>query len=445
MKCRVSLLALACALAGCEKRAPDEVVRPPEAAQPADDGPPDYVPPGGDGDDAHFDGGTHAGQRDAGTAMRSDAGSDGPGPAPTISKAALLAAISACSLETYRELEERSDALVSAAKAWSAQPDPQRLDAARDAFVLTMDSFEEVEVFRFGPLARSSEPGGQGLRDRMYAFPLRSACKIDQQIVNRAYAAADFEASALNARGLGAFEYLAYHGESSNACGSIIDINHDGTWAMLSASELMQRRADYALAVAKQVQKHAQALHTAWQPSGGNFARELAQAGHGSATFANAQAALNAVSDGLFYIEKEVKDYKLGWPLGLVPECLTSTCPEAVEAPYAKISNRQIARNLLGFRRLFQGCGSGYAGLGFDDWLVEVGAADLSARMLDALSATEDYARDMDPPIEQAIVSDTAKVSTLHTRLKVLTDLMKTEFVSVLNLDPPAGVEGDND
>ena len=65
--------------------------------------------------------------------------------------------------------------------------------------------------------------------------------------------------------------------------------------------------------------------------------------------------------------------------------------------------------------------------------------------MLDALSATEDYARDMDPPIEQAIVSDTAKVSTLHTRLKVLTDLMKTEFVSVLNLDPPAGVEGDND
>jgi hypothetical protein len=65
--------------------------------------------------------------------------------------------------------------------------------------------------------------------------------------------------------------------------------------------------------------------------------------------------------------------------------------------------------------------------------------------MLSALDATEKYAREMDPPIEQAIVSDTSKVSTLHARLKVLTDLMKTEFVSVLNLEPPAGVEGDND
>jgi predicted lipoprotein len=214
---------------------------------------------------------------------------------------------------------------------------------------------------------------------------------------------------------------------------------------MLSAGELAQRRADYALAVAKQVQKQAQALHMAWQPSGGNFARELAKAGDGSATFASAQAALNSVSDGLFYLEKEVKDYKLGWPLGLVPECLTATCPEAVEAPYARISNRQIVRNLVGFRRLFQGCGSGYTGLGFDDWLEQVGASDLLARMLEALSASEDQARDMDPPIERAIVSDTAKVSALHARLKILTDLMKTEFVSVLNLEPPAGVEGDND
>jgi predicted lipoprotein len=448
MKYRFSILPLALASLSCELRTPDEVVRVPRSAtMDEEDASTGYEPPPvGDGDgDAQDDAGPVTGDGDAGKpVMGLDGGMD-PKPDPKFSKGALLSAFAQCSVQHYEDLESLAQALVTASEAWAAERDTQHLNAARDAFVLMMDSLEEVEVFRFGPFARATEPGGKGLRDRIYAFPLRSTCKIDQQIVNQAYAADDFSASALNARGLGAFEYLAFHQGSGNSCGSIININANGSWAALSSDELFKRRADYAVAVAKEAEKHTRALVTAWKPSGEDFASELKNAGNGSSTYESAQAALNAVSDGIFYVEKEVKDWKLGWPLGLVPECVSGSCPEAVESPYAKISNRQIVRNFVGFRRLFKGCGPDYSGLGFDDWLKEVGAEDLATRMLAALDAAEEYARTMDPPIEQAITADKGKVTLLHTKLKALTDLMKGEFVTVLNLEPPAGVEGDND
>ena len=170
MKCRIPLLSLACALAGCEKRAPDEVVRPPEEVQPGDEGPPDYMPPpAGDGDvsgdgDGSRDGGMGALDGGSGNAAL-DAGPAQP--EPEFSKARLLAAIAQCSLAQVRELEGRTSALVASASAWAEQRGDAEHDAVRDAFVLAMDAFEEQEVFRFGPFARSAEPGGQGLASRL--------------------------------------------------------------------------------------------------------------------------------------------------------------------------------------------------------------------------------------------------------------------------------------
>ena len=87
----------------------------------------------------------------------------------------------------------------------------------------------------------------------------------------------------------------------------------------------------------------------------------------------NASPTINAVSDAMFYLEADVKDHKLGQPAGL-SNCTTTTCPEALESHWAHRSKEHVRSNLVGFRKLFVGCGEGDAGLGFEDYLIAVGS-----------------------------------------------------------------------
>ncbi|WP_437934935.1 imelysin family protein [Sorangium sp. So ce341] len=361
------------------------------------------------------------------------------------SKAKLLSAAADCALNRACEFEALARALSESASALASGPGEPTASAARGAWLAAMTVWQEAEVFRFGPAASSTQPGGENLRDQIYSWPLVSRCKIEEQIVSRAYAQPSFSSSLINARGLAAFEYLVFYGGSDNACSQFSTINASGAWAALGAGELAQRKADYAAAVAADVLARAGALARAWAPEAGSFRDKLVQAGRGSPVFATEQDALNAVSDAMFYIEKELKDWKLGRPLGFTEDCATPTCPEALESRFALVSTAHLRANLRGFRRLFQGCGEGGEGVGFDDWLREVGSGDLADRMLAALSGAEAAVDALSPPVEQALSTDRARVEAVYYAVKALTDLLKTEFVSALNLELPQSSEGDND
>jgi predicted lipoprotein len=370
-----------------------------------------------------------------------------PPPPPEFTKPALLEALADCALDSYRDAEDKVDALVRAVDDLAAEQNLSNLNAAQAAWRGAMASWQRAEPFRVGPAARSTEPGGQDLRDQIYIFPLANLCKIDQQLVAESYAGSGFATLLASTRGLSALEYLLFHNDSTNACLPAANINANGSWAALGSGELARRRATYSKAVARDVRAQVAALLKAWDPEQGDFYGTLTSAGPGNTLFPLPQNAFNAVTDGLFYIEQEVKDWKLGWPLGLVAECINApgTCPEAVESPYAKVSTDNLRQNLIGFRRAFEGCGDRYWGLGFDDWLNAVGAEDLASRMLTAISDAQTAVDQLDPPLEEAINSDPAKVRAVHTEVKAITDLLKTEFVTVLDLELPKSAEGDND
>lgn len=412
-------LAVATFTAACRKAPPDEVVF---TGRPAPTGQVPHV--------------------DAGPIPVWDGGGEEAG-AP-FTRAGLLRDFATCAVERYRAFVPLARSLRDAAAAWASDLTEEHAATARDAWLAAMASWEEVEVMQFGPSARSPAPGAQDLRDQIYAWPLFSRCKVDEQIVAQSYASPGIGSSLINARGLGAMEYLAFHAGTDNGCSKFSSINADGTWAALGAVELAQRKARYATAAADDVVLRATTLADAWDPAKGDFARQLATAGAGSQTFPTEADAFNAVSDALFYVEREVKDWKLGKPLGYL-ECEATTCPEALESPFARASTAHIRANLIGARRLFQGCGEGYAGLGFDDWLRSIGASDLADRMMGALVGAQDAVDALSPPIEQALAADPTKVAVVHASVKAFTDLLKTEFVTVLRLELPKSSDGDND
>jgi predicted lipoprotein len=429
----------------CRKATPDEVVNTKSSQTPK---PP--VPPvgtggaGGTGAGTTGSGGGASAGGSAGTGGTTGTGGTGADPTAPFTKAALLAAIADCAVERYNAFNEAAVFLDGKARTAAASAAPVDIISLREAWVAAMTQWEETELFRFGPMARAVDPGGKDIRDQIYGWPLFNRCGIEERIVSRGYEASDFGATLINVRGLAAFEYAAFYEGTDNACTQFSSINAQGTWAALGAGEIARRKLGYAAAVGRDILSHTSALLEAWSPAGGNFRAELLGAGTTSTVFVSEQKALNAVSDALFYIELEAKDWKLGRPAGL-GDCTTGTCPEALESQFARQSTAHLRHNLTGFRRLFQGCGAGFGGFGFDDWLRAVGAADLSTRMLAALSVAEEAVDKLDPPLEQALATDPAKVMAVYTAFKGLTDLLKTEFVTVLNLELPKTTQGDND
>jgi predicted lipoprotein len=350
-------------------------------------------------------------------------------------------------MPTYRAFETEADALADATAGWAAAPDStETRQAAREAWASAMEVWQQAELMQFGPAGASDMvQGGENLRDEIYSWPLTNTCRIDQETANEGFADADaFAGTSVNVRGLDALEYLLFREDLSNTCAPNSSINAEGTWAALAEEEIVARRASYAAAAAADIRARAETLVDAWDPESGNFSAELATAGDGSSVYESSQQALNEVSNAMFYLDKEAKDMKLGEPAGLVP-CRDLVCAEEVESPWANRSKAHLVSNLEGFRALFLGGPSAEEGTGFDDLLTELGSGDFASSMAanvdDAISRTQS----LEPSLAEALSSDSASVTDTFMAIKSVTDDLKMQFVTLLDLETPQRAEGDND
>lgn len=374
-------------------------------------------------------------------------GGDEPAPAGVVSldKAAVLKAWGQCALDGYKEFGAATAELDAAARRAESEGTPVARDAAREAWKKAIDAWQRSELFGFGPLATTSSPGGKELRDPIYAWPLVNRCLIEQQIVDKTYDKPEFATALVNARGLAVAEYALFYEGTDNACTPTTSINSTGTWNALGPAEISKRKLGYARAVAVDTTTRAQALIAAWDPAQGNFLAELSNAGT-SKTFATQQMAFNAVSASFFYVDDFMKNMKVGKPAGIVPGCAAPPCLADVESPWAKRSKEHLKNNLVGFDRLLRGCGPDGQGLGWDDLLIARGAQVLTQKLeagvvesraaLDALK---------EPSFEEDLQKNPAGVKRLYDALRTIVVLLKTEFISILDLELPQRVEGDND
>lgn len=373
-----------------------------------------------------------------------DAGGDAS-ETPGFSRGDLLAAFGACALDRAQDFLTRSGTLETALAALVASPGDGNRDSARAALRAAFASWQESEVLQLGPAAPVSVAGGQDLRDQIYSWPLVSRCAVEETLVSQGYAQPGFAGAVVNRRGLAALEVLLFHDGADTACGPTSVIVSSGSWAALDDSERAARRRAYALAAAADVRARATTLVAAWSPGQGDFLRTLASAGPGNPTYPTTQSALNAVSDALFYVEAISKDLKLAPAIGL-RDCDVAPCPALLESQYAALNKAHLAANLRGFRRIVEGCGAGYGGLGLDDLLVAVGGGTVAASLRTrALAAEAALAAIVQPDLAAALAADPQSVRAVYDAFKALSDVMKTDLVSVLDLELPASVEGDND
>ncbi len=350
----------------------------------------------------------------------------------------------------YARFVARAEALVMAIDGLEADPlETTARATARAAWASAMDAWQEVEVFQIGPAgATTATPGGAGLRDRIYSWPLTNPCRVDQETLSGAHTDATALASApANVRGLDALEYLLFVSTSENACPINAQINTSGAWNAGDEAGIASKRAAHAASLARDLAASAKALETAWSPTGGDFRGELAAAGQRS-VYATAQEALNSLSDAIFYLDTEVKDAKVGTPLGYF-DCSTDICPEAFESRRSARSKANLESNVRAFRRIFSGADTTAEAVAtprhFQALLVAAGQGALAGQMLDAIDRIDASLAAVTTDLESAIQNDLVSVEAIYGAIKGLTDLMKTQFISTLDLELPKRAEGDND
>jgi predicted lipoprotein len=388
------------------------------------------------------EGGASGGEAGAGGSVAPTPGED-CGPAPVSSKAftrsALREAAADCAIWQYCHVENATTTLRDAISALRDEPSDAAQEVAHKAWRTTMQRWSVAELFQFGPAGSKVESAGrdpihgQGIRDFVYAWPIVGRCRVEEQVISGAYEQSWTQVQ-ISGRGLFGLEYLLFYPGVDHAC-SPNSATGKG-WAGLDPASLASAKLDYAAALSTDVLERVHGLREAWSPDGGNFRQTLIDA----SGYESEQQALNVIAWSLLYVEKEVKDWKVGVPAGV-----TLTHPVSQpEGTFSLSGIESIRENVRGFRALFQGCGEHGEGLGFDDWLNEVGQTQLSTDMLAALDGAQ-AAVDAFPPLHEATKPE---LEALYQKLRALTLLLKADFFgpgSTLNLKLPAGVASDTD
>lgn len=373
--------------------------------------------------------------------MPVDVCGDAPISNAPFTKKALREAAADCATWHYCRFESAATALEAALNDYATTPDTLALDEARLAFARAMDLWSEIELFQFGPLASSAEAAGKdgkqgkGIRELIYAWPTTVRLRVEEQVVNRNYLTSwDSDVVLTSARGLFAIDYLlSYDGtdtqcQPTSVCGK--------NWAKHDDAGIAALKRDYAAGVGQDILLRIGELTKLWAPEGGNFRPLFVDA----TGYDDENQAMTTLAWALLYVEREVKDWKLGTPAGYTLNS-PATLPEA---PYSRRATDNIVHNLRGFGALYQGCGPGGEGLGFDDWLSEAGHAELAQDISQAWREAQSAA-DAFPVFDTATPGE---LEALYRAVKRLTDMLKNDLFgsgSPLGLTLPKGIEGDTD
>lgn len=312
--------------------------------------------------------------------------------------------------------------------------------AAQLAWANAVDAWQRADALLVGPAAMNNS----ALRSKIYAWPLMAPCGVDRDVVAiwNDPAGYSVEPRAINVRSLSAIEFLLFPPNDNHTC-AVAPVGWDAL-----AANLPKARCRLAAALSLDVAAQAATLSTAWRSTGGNYAGELIGAGTAASTLPSPHAALNLISDAMFYVDSMTKTMKLGESSGLsLNSCGTveTPCIAEVELRFADRASFALRANLRVLRETFTGKTALADGPGFDDFLIAVGRQDLADRITANIDAAIGKVDALPDSFLLALTDKYADVVAAYQAVKLITDDLKSQFLTVLALETPDSIATDND
>ncbi len=323
-------------------------------------------------------------------------------------------------LPEHQDFGTQADALVTVLQAFSDQPNAANLKAAQAAWREARRAWRVLDAVHIGPELTHH------IAERIDVSPVDVA---GIETIVTGTAAVDDQAVA-NAggkkKGFLGLEYVLFSDPAAAA----------GTPApALADDDAAPRRRTWALSMADEVAKSAHELDNAWEPSGGNYAQQLEEAGAGGTQYATQRAAVDdLVAGGVAYALEYIVGVRLALPLGR--QSGGTPAPELDLTPRSDNAVADMQATLSGVAAL-------YAGPGFSA-VVKAKKADLDAAVQDDLQKSKDALDAIPAPFADAVVNHTSTVSDAYDTIKALKTTWNTDVSSALGAIPkPSDTDGD--
>ncbi len=321
----------------------------------------------------------------------------------------------------YAALAAEAAALDVAAAEFCAAPSASTLDALQAAWSDTHGALMHTEAYGFGPYLALPEPPKAALnfwpaRTDLAAAVLAGTEPIDPATLTNAQ------------RGLPILEWLTFDPSGGDAA----------VLAAFTDVSTGARRCSYLEILAGDLATRTAALDAAWSGPGG-YADELATAGQGSAIFPSADIAVHVVLERLVFAVEDMRDLKLGAPLGtvtLIPD------PTVVESPFAQRSLKDLEDGLDGVEAVYAGDYAGVSGVGFDEWILTRNAS-LDGAVRGQLAAARDAIASVALPLDDAVTSDPQGATAIYLAIEELHRLFAVDFAGALGVTVTFNDDGD--
>lgn len=312
---------------------------------------------------------------------------------------------------SYATLADASVALDTAAGAFCAAPSQSTLDAAQLAFTEAHAALVRTEAFSFGPYMTVSNPPETAIN----FWPARTTLADDVLAGTEAITLLSLS----NAKkGFPILDYLLFDPNAGDS--AILAAFTDGSTGA--------RRCTYVGLVTDDLATRTAALHADWAGPDG-FAEELATAGVSSTVYRVSQQAINDVLERVVFTLEDMRDMKLGVPLGLATDNLAHA--ELVEVPYSARSFEALLADLASVEAVFTGDYAAVQGIGLSEWLL-TRDAELDEAVRAQIEVVRAALLAFDVSLADALVSDREAVIALHTELRELHRLVGVDVAAAL-------------
>ncbi len=306
-------------------------------------------------------------------------------------------------LPLHEELVDKAETLNQAVGAFAQNLNLDTLETAQEAWKEAALHWQRCNLFEVGSMSAmlfhnqiSKTPANLELIEDH----ITKADKIDEAFI---------ESKGSTSKGLPAIEYFLFSLEGNEA---VISSLKDGP----------PERLQYLVALAQNLSSKAKRLYDLWLPDKDNFIEKL------TAPKLGTQEPINMLVNAMVAQAVGIGREKIGRPLGKITG---EPLPETAQGRLSSTSIEQIISNIEVLQLTFNGAD----GLGFDDYLDFIDTSDsLAVKVNQQLDSTLNALRNIDNPLDIAVVENPEQVEQVYAEVRELAILLQVDTANQLGV-----------
>lgn len=306
-------------------------------------------------------------------------------------------------LATYKDLAVKGNFLKAATDALQLNPTEENLITAKNAWIAARSPWEQSEGFLFGPVDQ------EGIDPSIDSWPVNVVDLNNVLNSSNALTVSFLKQQDGTLKGFHTIEFLLW-GENGNK--KINDFN--------------PRQFEYLAACSGVLAEDVATLYDLWQPTGGNFIKNVLEAGKNSTLYVSQKSALEEISNALIVIADEVGNGKINDPFSASDLSLE-------ESRFSANSKADFANNIRSIKNIYLGTyESQGAGMGLSD-IIKNKNVVLDTEVKTAIDLAISNIANINGTFGEAVFNNRSSVEAAQKAVRNLQELFESKVNPIIS------------